>query len=473
MTVQHSVLTLRPEQVGQHPDNLRDPSRDIAGLAASIKEVGVLVPLIVVPVEAMAGEWDAQVTHVAVDGNRRQIAAAQVGVDLPCIVRDDLAAAREGAVTMTVTALARDGWTLTEEIHGVQTLLDLGLSQAAISRASGRKPADVRAAKKAATLSAETTEAAVAYDLTLDQLATLSEWEGNDEAVAALLDAAEHDRMAHVVARLEKDRKTAQKVAAAVAALTAKGVTVTDEQPGMYGTPYRLDALVGEGGQALTAEGHQACLGHAVHVTANYAGEVFEVPCCTADPESTGHRLRYEQNRGAGPVSGPMTDEQKEARRELVRRNKEMVAAETVRREFVRTVIGAKKHAKTAPAWALARLVTRERTLIYRLADHAAADVLGELLGSEHAPDRILINAPAARHPMLLWATVAAVYESVMTKDIWRRPASSRADVTTYLAHLVELGYSPCETEALMINGPADDERAIDADLDEESELTE
>jgi hypothetical protein len=122
-----------------------------------------------------------------------------------------------------------------------------------------------------------------------------------------------------------------------------------------------------------------------------------------------------------------MTDEQKEARREFIRRNKEMVAAETVRREFVRTVIGAKKHAKTASAWALARLVTRERTLIHHLADHGTTDVLGELLGSEHAPDRVLTDA---QHPMLLWATVAAVYEATITKDIWRRPANSHTEIT-------------------------------------------
>lgn len=144
-----------------------------------------------------------------------------------------------------------------------------------------------------------------------------------------------------------------------------------------------------------------------------------------------------------------------------------MVAAETVRREFVRTVIGAKKHAKTASAWALARLVTRERTLIHRLADHGTADVLGELLGSEHAPDRVLTDAPAARHPMLLWATVAAVYEATITKDIWRRPVNSRTEITAYLTHLVDLGYTPCEAEALMINGPADNDEAV-VDLDPE-----
>ena len=42
MTHPTTLLTLRPEQVAQHPDNVRDPGRDIDALAASISEVGVL-----------------------------------------------------------------------------------------------------------------------------------------------------------------------------------------------------------------------------------------------------------------------------------------------------------------------------------------------------------------------------------------------------------------------------------------------
>ena len=45
-------------------------------MTASVSEVGVLVPLIVVPVDAVPGhDFGPAVTHVAVDGNRRQAAA--------------------------------------------------------------------------------------------------------------------------------------------------------------------------------------------------------------------------------------------------------------------------------------------------------------------------------------------------------------------------------------------------------------
>ncbi len=61
MTETLNLLTRRPEQVAQHPDNVRDPDRDIAALAASIKKIGILVPLIVVPVEKVDGSF----THAA------------------------------------------------------------------------------------------------------------------------------------------------------------------------------------------------------------------------------------------------------------------------------------------------------------------------------------------------------------------------------------------------------------------------
>ena len=142
-----TVIRLRPEQVGQHPDNIRDAGRDIPALAASIKEVGVLVPLIVVPAHTIDGEWPTGVTQIAVDGTRRAAAAAQVGADLPCLVRDNTTTARETATVMAVTGPARDGLTGAEQAHAVQTMLDLGLTQAAIGRATGMKPTTVKPPK--------------------------------------------------------------------------------------------------------------------------------------------------------------------------------------------------------------------------------------------------------------------------------------------------------------------------------------
>ncbi len=118
------LVELDPAQVAQYPDNLRDPGRDLKALTASVAEVGVLVPLIVVPIAAVPGDhgWPAGITHVAVDGNRRQAAAHAAGLPLPCVVRPDLGAARDAARTMAVTGLVRDGLTATEEARAVAVL---------------------------------------------------------------------------------------------------------------------------------------------------------------------------------------------------------------------------------------------------------------------------------------------------------------------------------------------------------------
>jgi len=466
MTHPTTLLTLRPEQVAQHPDNVRDPGRDIDALAASISEVGVLVPLIVIPVASVEGTFNEQVTHIAVDGNRRQLAAAQIGADLPCLVRPDLAAAREATVTMAVTGLVRDGLTLAEEVHAVQAMLDLGLSQAAVSRRTGRKPAQVRAAKKAAGLDPATVDAAAQYDLTLDELASLAEWQGDQEATATLLAAAERGTMDHAVARLRRDQAETVAKAALIEQLTAAGTALTEERPGMYDVPTRLDALNPEADSddVFNPETHAGCPGHAGYVTADYQGRAVVVYCCT-DPVGNGHHRLYQQHGGAGQRSGPMNEQEKAERKQLIARNKQMAAAQDVRIAFVAATLSSKKHAKTLTAWAIERIIHRDRTLARWLGEYGAPKMIGKMLNTEH-PDRALAQASPARQPVLIWAEVCAAYESEFTKDAWRRADRSRA---AYLAHLVELGYRPCETEQLMIDQAAAD-HSDDTDIEPDEE---
>lgn len=170
------ILELDPSQVAQHPENLRDPGRGIKELTASVAEVGVLVPLIMVPVELVPGhDFAPAVTHVAVDGNRRQAAAEAAGLPLPCLVRSDLAAAKETARTMAVTGLVRDGLTISEEARAVAMLFEAKMSGAAIGRALGRTTAQVKTARSAATPTPETTAQVSDYPLTLDQLAVIAD----------------------------------------------------------------------------------------------------------------------------------------------------------------------------------------------------------------------------------------------------------------------------------------------------------
>jgi len=319
------VIELHPDAVAQHPDNIRDPSRGIKELTASVAEVGVLVPLIVVPVALVPGhDWPDTVTHVAVDGNRRQAAAAAAGLYLPCIVRADLAAAKATTRTMAVTGLVRDGLTATEEAHAVATLFDAKMSGAAIGRAIGRSTAQVKTARRAAQVTADIAAQAADYPLTLDQLAVLADHQDNPADVAALLDAAPRGRMDHVVAQLAARRAENAAISAAVGPvcveLATRSITVLEDEPNTYtpGGARSVEDLTiddGNGDQVqLTAESHAACPGHAAYVDAEYYPadpdddqpeevEVTVLYVCT-DPAQFGHTSRRWSDRHHTPRPG-------------------------------------------------------------------------------------------------------------------------------------------------------------------------
>ena len=491
------VIELHPDAVAQHPDNIRDPSRGIKELTASVAEVGVLVPLIVVPVALVPGyDWPDTVTHVAVDGNRRQAAAAAAGLFLPCIVRADLAAAKATAQTMAVTGLVRDGLTATEEAHAVAALFDAKMSGAAIGRAIGRSTAQVKTARRAAQVTADIAQRAD-YPLTLDQLAVLADHQDNPASVAALLDAAPRGLMDHVVAQLRAQQVQDAAVAAAVgpvcAELVASGVAVLEDEPNIYrpGCPRAVEDLTdndGDGREPFSAESHAGCLGHAAYVAAEYYPadpddeqpeevEVTVLYVCT-DPARFGHKsLRWaDRNHTPGPGSSTaepaegetggdtaarITREQeaeaeakKAQRRELIARNKQADAAAEVRRAFVRQCLAVKSRHKAMTGWALHQVIQRDPTFCRWAGEYYSRPaILAELLGGD--PRQVTADTPAARHGVILWAQVATANEEDLPRDAHRERAPSRA---RYLRHLQTLGYVLAEVEQMILDNAADDE---------------
>ena len=500
------VVELDPGQVAQHPDNIRDASRGIKELTASVAEVGVLVPLIVVPVALVPGyDWPDTVTHVAVDGNRRQAAAAAAGLSLPCIVRADLAAAKATARTMAVTGLVRDGLTATEEAHAVATLFDAKMSGAAIGRAIGRSTAQVKTARRAAQVTADIAQRAD-YPLTLDQLAVLADHQDNPADVAALLDAAPRGRMDHVVAQLAARRAENAAISAAVGPvcveLATRSITVLEDEPNTYapGGARSVEDLTtddGNGDQVqLTAESHAACPGHAAYVAAEYYPadpdddqpeevEVTVLYVCT-DPARFGHTSRRwaDRNPAPGPGSSPaepaegetasdtaarITREQEAAaeakkaeRRELIARNKQADSAQEVRRAFVRQCLAVKSKHKAMAGWALEQVIQRDPTFCRWAGEYYSRPaILAELLGGD--PRQITADTPAARHGLILWAQVATANEEDLPRDAHRDRSPPRA---RYLRHLQSLGYVLSDVEQMILDNAAD-ERPTDNAADE------
>ncbi|HEY5148883.1 MAG TPA: ParB N-terminal domain-containing protein [Mycobacterium sp.] len=503
------VLELTPDQVAQHPDNLRDPHRGIKELTASVAELGILVPLIVVPVDAVPRhDFDEQVTHVAVDGSRRRAAARAAGLPLPCIVRPDLASARDTAVTMAATGLARDGLTPREEAAAVQTMLDLGVTQTVIGRATGRSRKHIATAKKAATLTTDVAGSAGDYQFTLTDLATIAEFQHDEGAVRALLAAAPRGQIPHVVASLRLEQRERDIRAAAAAELTAAGVTVVDDEPTYYAStrPRDINSLRGPdtpAGEGMTPEQHQDCPGHVAHVEVMIyepdpdddqddnaeQGEAVEVRItygCT-DPEQYGHQGRYgdltpsRTPRDAGPVpageddqaraerEGRQAQEKRDARRQLIQRNKDADAATQVRLAFLRESLTVKSRHKAMTGWAMLQILQRNRSFGRWIGEWSTPAVLDDILGCDRAEAvSTAASAPAVRHPIMVWAYVAAAMESEFPRDAHRQANTDRAE---YLRHLAAIGYVLSDVEQLVIdNAPtansAETEDAGKADED-------
>lgn len=131
-----------------HPDNPRKDVGDVTELAASIRRSGVLQNLTVVSVPDEDGYTKE---YRVVIGHRRLAAAQLAGLDeLPCVVSDmDY---RTQLATMLSENMQRADLTLVEQVEGIQLMLDLGESVAAVSELTGLSESTVRRRAKLAEL---------------------------------------------------------------------------------------------------------------------------------------------------------------------------------------------------------------------------------------------------------------------------------------------------------------------------------
>lgn len=128
VTVELAVELLDPD-----PDNVRDELGDVAGLAASIAELGVLEPLLVCP----AGD-----RYTIVFGHRRLRAAiAAKRATVPCTVRELTPAERLEA--QLVENLQRQDLSPIEEARGYRRLLDAGYTQRKLVDRVGRSQSHI------------------------------------------------------------------------------------------------------------------------------------------------------------------------------------------------------------------------------------------------------------------------------------------------------------------------------------------
>ena len=130
---------IRLDDVHPHPDNPRRDVGDVTDLAASIREKGLLEPIVVAhpPTDTTTGDLDPDAL-VLLAGHRRTAAARAAGLtEVPAIVRADLTTRAQQVETMIVENQHRADLSPVEEAEAFQLLLDLGETQPTIAARTG------------------------------------------------------------------------------------------------------------------------------------------------------------------------------------------------------------------------------------------------------------------------------------------------------------------------------------------------
>lgn len=480
--------------------NVRADARLDEGFVASITEHGVIEPVI-----ATRREDGALVIRA---GHRRTLAAAQAGrTSIPVYV---VPATSEAARVVDQMAENdhRTGLSTGERVAAFAQLDALGMTAAQIVKATATKPAHVKAALVVAG-STVAAGASARFDfLTLDQAATLADFEDQEQTVTALVAAAKTGQFDHVAQRARDERDLHRQGEAIAQQLREAGINVIDN-PGYGGIPQRLNHIK-EGGTYLTIETHAQCPGHAAYVSADQrwvsdqpvpeqdeeqhpedeegqdqqdgddydyddyeedddADEEDESPaprgqtrrvttmvavyvCC--DPAKYGHRDPFSTSPQsstkvkAADLPPAERAARKAERDDVVESNKGWASAKTVRRQWMETFAKRKSAPKSATHF-IATTLFESPHLIDR-AGHSARTYALDLLGSgttaSGGPARAVVSetTTVARAQMISLVILLAAYEHAMTDNDWRHTNTATA---RYLRFLTAQGYGRADVE--------------------------
>ncbi|MDT7697964.1 MAG: hypothetical protein QOJ30_289, partial [Pseudonocardiales bacterium] len=461
---------------------------------ASIRDRGVREPITV----RRRAEDGALVVR---KGQRRTLAAVRAGLDRVKVLveveaePDASAAAQiERIVDQLGENQHRANIVDVDEVRAHQQLLDLGLSAAQIARQTRTPAKRVRATT---TVARSELAAAVMdrYDITLDQAAVIAGFDDGTlagrEAIKTLTVTAqrEPERFAHVVQRVRNDREDTALIAARAAELTDAGIAVLAD-PDEHAIARRTTDLrprAGDpSGTPLRSADHASCPGHAVHLTVlrrswmrEEGPQVQEESYCLA-PNTHGHADRYEgsasqgsASQGAGSSYAGLSEEQKETRRaekrRVVENNKAWDSAVAVRREWLRTVLLARKTAPKDAGRYIATVLAQGGHDVRKALEGGnklACELLGldvpagYYAGRQNPIAKLTATASAAKATMLTLAVLLAAAEDSLGRHSWRNGLPESA---AYMRALKSWGYPLEPVEELVIDPHADRESAQDA----------
>lgn len=173
------VLSLVP-----HPGNIRNNIGDVDELALSIREQGIIQPIVVTEHPTKLGKW------LILAGHRRKAAAERAGLaQVPCVIRHGQHDDVDQIALMLVENCQRRDLGPVEKAEAIGALMNRGLSQTDVARRIGLTPATVNYYAALLELDEEDREAVRGGDLlTTDAIAAvrqerMARRQANGEAV--------------------------------------------------------------------------------------------------------------------------------------------------------------------------------------------------------------------------------------------------------------------------------------------------
>lgn len=419
--------------------NVRSDLRLNKAFLASIRDHGVLVPITAT----------RDVDGLRVRTGHRRVAAA-VALELPAIpvvvvARGDDEAAR--IIEQMAENDHRTEVTAGERIAATNQLALLGVSAAQIAKKMHRPRKEVDAALAVGD-SEFGVQVATAH--TLQVAAWTMEFDGDDNAVRMILDAAKRGgegAARHVVERERQDRDRKAAVAEVAATLRADnpGVVVLDDRPGYDNdAAATIDRLTGVG-----PKNHQTCPHRALLVQRSYRdtganamvasnGIAVEVSEWCLDWRTAGHTHQYlsatkatgkasSSDKAANAKAKAEAEAASAERRRVLAGNRDWEAASVVRKEWVNGLLAR----KTLP---------KDATTVIAQAAHVTSLAFGYT-------ERKTTYAAAADATRALLGLALTTLEAATDRKDWRNHKQAKDSTRVLLTALIAWGYTPAPVE--------------------------
>lgn len=201
----NEIVMIPIEKLRHHPMNPRKNLGDLTELTESIRTQGIMQNLTVVPGVKYTDTW------YVVIGNRRMEACKAAGLtELPCVIADmDM---KEVMSTMISENMQRADLTIAEQAQSIQLMMEMGLTEADISKKTGLSATTVGRRVKLAKLPKDDVEAAQEKGVTIMDLLELMEIRDEEKRNKILKEEKDKSRFQSAVTVAMNEQKTKDKM---------------------------------------------------------------------------------------------------------------------------------------------------------------------------------------------------------------------------------------------------------------------